>query len=113
VIAVLKTAFVQDRLTKDEFDHRVGQVLASRTYVELATLTADLPTESPAAAASATLPAVASAAALPAVASAAALPDALVSATSPDPVPAAHPGRTLAIAARRSGICALVTVVLV
>lgn len=78
VIAVLKTAFVQDRLAKDELDHRVGQVLASRTYAQLAELTADIPAESPTAAA-----------------------------------PPAHPGRTLAIAARRSVICALITVTLV
>ena len=45
VVDVLKTAFVQDRLTKDEFEARVGQALASRTYAELAALTADLPAE--------------------------------------------------------------------
>ncbi len=78
VIAVLKTAFVQDRLTKDEFDHLVGQVLASRTYTELAALTAEIP------------------------------------AVPPTAVPPAQPGsRTLAIAARRSGVCALITVALV
>ena len=43
VVAVLKTAFVQGRLTKDEFDARVGQTFASRTYAELDTLTADVP----------------------------------------------------------------------
>jgi DUF1707 SHOCT-like domain len=43
VIDVLKAAFVQERLTKDEFDLRVGQALASRTYAELAALTADIP----------------------------------------------------------------------
>jgi len=43
VIDTLKTAFVQGRLTKDEFDVRVGQVLASRTYRELAGVTADIP----------------------------------------------------------------------
>jgi hypothetical protein len=42
-IDVLKTAFVQGRLTKDEFDLRVGQVLASRTYADLGALTADIP----------------------------------------------------------------------
>jgi Domain of unknown function (DUF1707) len=45
VIDVLKAAFVQGRLAKDEFDLRVGQVLASRTYADLAALTADLPAE--------------------------------------------------------------------
>jgi Domain of unknown function (DUF1707) len=43
VIDTLKAAFVQGRLTMDEFDLRVGQTLASRTYAELATLTADIP----------------------------------------------------------------------
>ena len=43
VIGVLKAAFVQGRLTKDELDLRVGQVLVSRTYADLAALTADLP----------------------------------------------------------------------
>lgn len=43
VIEVLKAAFVQGRLGKDEFDLRVGQVLASRTYADLDALTADIP----------------------------------------------------------------------
>jgi DUF1707 SHOCT-like domain len=43
VIGVLKAAFVQGRLAKDEFDMRVGQALASRTFADLAALTADLP----------------------------------------------------------------------
>jgi Domain of unknown function (DUF1707) len=43
VIAVLKTAFVQGRLAKDEFDARVDQAFASRTYADLAAVTADLP----------------------------------------------------------------------
>jgi hypothetical protein len=42
-IGVLKAAFVQGRLTKDEFDLRVGQVFASRTYADLGALTADIP----------------------------------------------------------------------
>ena len=41
-IEVLKTAFVQERLTKDEFDLRVDQALASRTYAELIVVTSDL-----------------------------------------------------------------------
>ena len=32
---MLKAAFVQGRVTKDEFDARVGQAFASRTYAEL------------------------------------------------------------------------------
>ena len=43
VIDTLKAAFVQDRLTKDEFDLRVGQALTSRTYADLAALTAGIP----------------------------------------------------------------------
>jgi Domain of unknown function (DUF1707) len=43
VIDVLKAAFVQGRLTKDEFDARVGAALASRTYADLAAHTADIP----------------------------------------------------------------------
>jgi hypothetical protein len=43
VISALKVAFVQGRLTKGEFDLRVGRALASRTYAELAALAADLP----------------------------------------------------------------------
>jgi len=43
VIGTLKAAFVQGRLAKDEFDLRVGQALASRTYAQLAAVTADLP----------------------------------------------------------------------
>ena len=50
-IDVLKAAFVRDRLARAEFEARVGQALASRTYGELAaatdgipgTLTADTP----------------------------------------------------------------------
>jgi hypothetical protein len=42
VIEVLKAAFVQERLDRDEFDVRVGRALASRTYADLAALTADI-----------------------------------------------------------------------
>jgi len=42
-IDVLKAAFVQGRLTKGEFDLRVGRVFASRTYADLSALTADIP----------------------------------------------------------------------
>ncbi len=41
VIAALKDAFVQGRLTRDEFDLRVSKALA--TYAELDALTADIP----------------------------------------------------------------------
>jgi hypothetical protein len=43
VIEVLKAAFMQGRLSKDEFDVRVGRVLASRMYAELDAVTADIP----------------------------------------------------------------------
>ena len=43
VIGTLKAAFVQGRLTKAELDARVTQTLTSRTYADLAALTADLP----------------------------------------------------------------------
>jgi hypothetical protein len=43
VIHLLKNAFVLGLLTKDEFDVRVGQTFASRTYAELTALTADFP----------------------------------------------------------------------
>ncbi len=45
VIDLLKAAFVQGRLARDEFGTRVGQALASRTYAELAAVTADIPAE--------------------------------------------------------------------
>jgi hypothetical protein len=43
VIEVLKAAFVQGRLAKNELDARVDQTFAARTYAELAAVTADLP----------------------------------------------------------------------
>jgi hypothetical protein len=43
VIGVLQAAFVQGRLTKDEFVDRTGRTLTSRTYAELSAVTADLP----------------------------------------------------------------------
>lgn len=42
-IDVLKTAFVQGRLDRDEFGLRVDRALASRTYADLAAITADIP----------------------------------------------------------------------
>jgi Domain of unknown function (DUF1707) len=54
-IDLLKAAFVHGRLAKDEFDARVGQALASRTYADLAAVTADIPAGS--AAATADIPA--------------------------------------------------------
>jgi hypothetical protein len=43
VVDFLKAAFVQGRLAKEELEARTGQALSSRTYAELAKLTADLP----------------------------------------------------------------------
>jgi len=82
VIELLKAAFAQDRLTKDELDLRVGQALVSRTHADLAALTADLPTGP-----SAVEPVAAG--------------------------PLRTPARTLAIAARRAGICILSALALV
>jgi hypothetical protein len=42
-VEVLKTAFVQGRLDRDEFDVRVGQALGARTLADLAAVTVDLP----------------------------------------------------------------------
>ena len=92
-ITVLKAAYAQGRLTKDELEVRVGQALASRTYAELAALTADIPADSPAASPPA--------ARLTATGSAAAGP------------PPSMAARTMAKAARRSGICLLAAVALV
>lgn len=42
-IDVLKAAFAEGRLDMDEYTDRVGQAHTSKTYAELAALTADLP----------------------------------------------------------------------
>jgi|SRR5579875_3519965 len=44
---LLRTAFVEGRLTQDELDERLGQVYTSRTYADLAAQTADLPLQRP------------------------------------------------------------------
>jgi hypothetical protein len=43
VVGTLKSAYVLGFVTKDEFDARVSQTLAARTYAELAVVTTDLP----------------------------------------------------------------------
>ena len=48
VIGALKAAYVQGRLTEDELGARAGQVYASRTYAELATVTAEITADIPA-----------------------------------------------------------------
>ena len=45
VIEALKDAFVQGRLTRDELDTRAGRALATPTYADLASLTADIPAD--------------------------------------------------------------------
>jgi hypothetical protein len=42
-IGILKVAFVQGRLDRDELSERVSQAFTSRTYAELAAVTADIP----------------------------------------------------------------------
>ena len=48
VIATLKAAFVEGRLTEDELGARAGQVYGSRTYAELAKVTAKVTADIPA-----------------------------------------------------------------
>jgi Domain of unknown function (DUF1707)/Domain of unknown function (DUF4190) len=43
VVGLLTTAYGEGRLTKDEYDDRVGSALAARTYAELGQLVSDLP----------------------------------------------------------------------
>jgi hypothetical protein len=47
VVEILKTAFVHGALTRDELGARTGQALASRTYGDLAALTAGLTPKNP------------------------------------------------------------------
>jgi hypothetical protein len=42
-VDVLKAGFTEGRLTQDEYNDRMGQAYAARTYAELMALTADLP----------------------------------------------------------------------
>jgi Domain of unknown function (DUF1707) len=42
-IEVLKSSFVEGRLTRDELDLRLGQAFASRFFAELMAITGDLP----------------------------------------------------------------------
>ena len=48
VIGALKAAYVQGRLTEDELGSRAGQVYRSRTYAELAEVTAEVTADIPA-----------------------------------------------------------------
>jgi len=91
-VEALKAAFAQGRLDADELDDRVGRAFASRTYAELAALTADIPASQ----ASAGQASAGQAVAGPAAAE-----------------PPGSPARTLATAARRAGLCILVMLALV
>jgi Domain of unknown function (DUF4190)/Domain of unknown function (DUF1707) len=42
-VDVLKAAFIEGRLSQDEFDVRSARVMAARTYADLAAIIADLP----------------------------------------------------------------------
>ena len=115
-ITALKAAFVQGRINKDELDVRAGQAFASRTYAELAALTADLPdrpadTEPAIAGPAITGPAITG----PAITGPAITGPAIAGpavAGLADTGPRSTPARTLARAARRSGICVLAAVAL-
>ena len=43
MVDTLKAAFAAGRLAKDDFDARIGQAFASRTYAELAAVTVGIP----------------------------------------------------------------------
>jgi hypothetical protein len=92
VVEALKVAFAQGRLDTDELDDRVGRAFASRTYAELAALTADIPASRTDAG--------------PANAAQAGAGPAGAGSTS-------TPARTLAKAARRAGLCLLAALALV
>jgi len=87
VVEALKAAFVQGRLDTRELDDRVGRAFASRTYAELAALTADIPASQSSAGQTVAEPAAAE---------------------SPG-----SPARTLATGARRAGLCILFALALV
>jgi len=101
VTEALKTAFVDDRLTKNELAARTGQALAARTYADLAALTADLPAEPFEAAAAEPVTAV-SAPAVPTKSEPAAAPP------GPTRPPAPAIRRPLAKAATVSGLCLVI-----
>jgi hypothetical protein len=97
VIEALKAAFAQGRLDTDELDDRVGRAFASRTYADLAALTADIP---------------------PSQASTSQTSTGQISTgqASTGPAVAEPPGspvRTLATGARRAGLCILLAFALV
>jgi hypothetical protein len=111
-ITVLKAAYAQGRLTKDELEARAGQAFASRTYAELATLTADLPADSPAARSAAARSAAAGSAAAGSAAAGSAAAGSAAAGSAAGGPPPGTPGRTMAKAVGRTGICLLVAVAL-
>ena len=42
-VSILQAAYAEGRLTRDEYDIRIGHALSAQTYGQLAALTADLP----------------------------------------------------------------------
>lgn len=97
VIEALKAAFAQGRLDTGELDDRVGRAFASRTYAELAALTADIPaSQTSASHTGASQTSAGQTVAGPPVAE-----------------PPGSPARTLATAGRRAGLCILVALALV
>ena len=96
-ITVLKAAYAQGRLTKDELEVRAGRAFASRTYTELAALTADIPADSPAVG--------------PTAAGSDAAGSDAAGSDAAGPAPST-PARTMAKAACRSGVCLLAAVAL-
>lgn len=46
-VANLQESFIEGRLTRGEFEQRVGQAIVSRDFWELLALTADLPVRGP------------------------------------------------------------------
>jgi hypothetical protein len=109
-IEVLKAAFVQDRLDKDELDARVGRALTSRTYADLAALIADLPAGPATAVPATTVPATTVPATTVPATTVTAVSATAGSATA---VPSGTPGRTLVKAACRSGMCLFGAMVLI
>jgi Domain of unknown function (DUF1707) len=97
-IEVLKAAFVEGWLTRDELDARAGRALAARTCADLAAVTADIPATQAVSAWAVSAQAVSA----PAVSAPAASAPA-VSGPTRRLVPARR--RPLARAAAKSGIC--------
>ena len=46
-VEYLKSAFAEGRMTKEEYDHRMGLALSARTYADLDALMSDLPGAQP------------------------------------------------------------------